>query len=65
MKLLANDNRIISAHQAVINGRKTGLAGCSSAGTCALAETCLRANPRLEYRVQFSKYEACTKFIKA
>lgn len=39
-----------SAFQAVVNGRSTGLAGCSQSAECPKAATCLRADELLKTR---------------
>lgn len=62
-----SENRILSPeHQfdAVVNGKPTGLAGCTQTADCERAVHCLRADPRLPYRAPIRGTERwCTKLI--
>jgi hypothetical protein len=47
-------NRILptsSQYNAIVEGRPTGLAGCTQSNGCSRAPQCLRADARLPYRV--------------
>ena len=49
----ASQNRILpqgSSFQAVVNGKPTGLAGCTQSGECPKAGNCLRAAAQLTFR---------------
>ena len=47
---IENGNRIINPYVAIINGKSTGLAGCSRSATCPSAGGCIRANNQLKVR---------------
>lgn len=42
------DNQIIDSYTAMVNGKRTGLAGCSNADKCEKSGECLRTSPMLE-----------------
>lgn len=44
-----SDNQIIDSRTAVVNGKRTGLAGYSKAKMCEKSNECLRADPRLTF----------------
>ena len=55
-----------SQFSAVIDGKPTGLAGCTRAHECARAQRCLRADARLQYRADMSYQQPtadCRAFI--
>ncbi|EAZ97016.1 hypothetical protein [Marinobacter sp. ELB17] len=43
-------NEVTGTHSATINGKPTGLAGCTKNATCDKASDCLRANEALAHR---------------
>jgi hypothetical protein len=43
-------NKVISPYMAVVNGKTTGLSGCSDSDHCNKASFCLRSNPALKSR---------------
>ena len=45
-------NRVIGKNMAVIDGKPTGLAGCSNSSTCKLEQSCLRSELALTYRAE-------------
>lgn len=61
--IMANANRVTSPFGAVVDGRKTGLAGCSQSGDCPRAAYCLRADSALSMRATMRTTEHCTMFI--
>ena len=57
-----------SQFQAIIDGKPTGLAGCSRAAECTRAPACIRADDRLRYRADLAPCQpvtACRAFIPA
>lgn len=65
----ANGTRILppgSQFSAIVDGKPTGLAGCTRADSCCRARWCLRADPRLPHRADMAHgwptYE-CRAFI--
>jgi hypothetical protein len=56
-------NRVVSVGSAIVNGKKTGLAGCSDAGRCDQAASCLRADAQLTYQARFLEGGRCAVFI--
>jgi hypothetical protein len=54
-----------SQFNATVNGKPTGLAGCTQAGSCERAVICLRANPALPYKavMMLPRTGACRAFI--
>ena len=57
-----------SQFQAVIDGKHTGLAGCSRVAECTRASACIRADDRLRYRADLAPHQpvtACRAFIPA
>jgi hypothetical protein len=65
-----NGNRILpkgSQFQAIVNGKPTGLAGCSQSAECDRAVRCLRADLRLTYRAEMRSPGTgeCLMFIPA
>lgn len=64
------ENRILpkgSQFHAIVNGKPTGLAGCSQSAACDRAAGCLRADLRLTYRAEMRAPGAgeCSMFIRA
>ena len=56
-------NTILSAHSAMVDGMRTGLAGCKNT-TCPSRARCLRADDRLDSECAiFRKSEGCESFI--
>ena len=65
-----NTNRILPAgsqFNAIINGKPTGLAGCTQAAECSRSASCIRADARLPYRAVMSlpRTGECRAFIPA
>ena len=58
-----NDTRVTGPYKAVIDGKTTGLAGCSDADACERASFCLRADPALKYRAPHMHDGKCNAFI--
>jgi len=56
-------NRINGGFSAVIDGKPTGLAGCSDSAKCDRAAYCIRADMRLTYRVGNLHEGKCYSFI--
>jgi hypothetical protein len=63
-------NIVLTPHTALVNGRMTGLAGCSLVhqSQCQSAATCLRADPKLARPVypepaKRSMVQRCSQFI--
>ena len=57
-----------SQFQSIIDGKHTGLAGCSRAAECTRAMACIRADDRLRYRADLAPHQpvtACRAFILA
>lgn len=50
----AKENYILPSGMAMVDGKLTGLAGCTDFRRCARADNCLRAASKLNY---------CTSFI--
>lgn len=48
-----NDNYILPSGMAMVNGKPTGLAGCTDFRRCPRADNCLRAANKLGYRASF------------
>ncbi|MDQ0022954.1 hypothetical protein J2X90_000740 [Variovorax paradoxus] len=59
----AQINRITGGGLAVIDGKSTGLAGCSDSAKCERADYCLRADMRLSYRASNLHEGKCYSFI--
>lgn len=49
---------------AIVDGKPTGLAGCTRGTECARAAQCLRANPGLRYRADLGNPATCAAFIR-
>lgn len=66
---MSPENRILSPGSALVDGRFTGLAGCSVSDKCPRAAECLRADPRLTavraMPLQCRTGAACLVFIPA
>lgn len=66
-----NPNRILppgSQFAAMVDGKPTGLAGCSRTTECYRAARCLRADSRLPYRTDLAPRQPvrdCRAFILA
>lgn len=60
--IFTNANRVTGPHMAVVDGKPTGLAGCST--QCSRRERCLRASESLAMRVPHGG-ESCLQFIPA
>lgn len=56
-------NRVTSGFTAIIDGKPTGLAGCSDANKCERAAYCIRSNPGLAYRTENLYEGKCYSFI--
>jgi hypothetical protein len=59
-------NQITDSGRAIINGKATGLAGCSQAAGCDRASTCMRADSRLTaHRAPMRQHDEkhCTKHM--
>ena len=56
-------NHLVGPNTAVIDDKRTGLAGCTQTAGCDRAGWCLRAKPELAYRAQMHSTERCNKFI--
>jgi len=64
----ASQNRILpqgGSFQAVVNGKPTGLAGCTQSGECPKAANCLRADAQLIIRFAMTDgpLMQCERFI--
>ena len=49
----AAENYILPGGRAMVDGKPTGLAGCTDFRRCARADNCLRAASKLNYRASF------------
>lgn len=60
------ENRILASNDALTDGRRTGLAGCTASDTCPRAPECMRAPLVHRYRAAPAKDEkgACRIFIR-
>ncbi|KZX57702.1 hypothetical protein A3709_18945 [Halioglobus sp. HI00S01] len=54
-------NRVISAYQAIVDGKTTGLAGCDQANSCP--RPCLRKDPQLARGMTGRNPASCKNFI--
>lgn len=54
---------ITSPFGAIVDGKRTGLAGCADAPTCERSAWCLRAAAELAMRVGFLQDGRCQSFI--
>ena len=60
-----NGNRVLTSGYAVVDGKRTGLAGCSTT-ECTRRAQCLRANEKLTaYRASHAGGNYCAQFIAA
>ncbi len=56
-----SQNRVISAYQAIVDGKTTGLAGCDQADNCPRA--CLRKDAQLNRGMTGRNPASCKNFI--
>lgn len=59
----AEPNRVVSPYTAIVDGKRTGLAGCSV--QCPRRYWCLRSDSTLAMRVAHQGGQACVHFIPA
>lgn len=57
-----SETRIVSPYGAIIDGKRTGLAGCGSSDRCERAAYCLRADDSLLHRMVVEP-KGCALFI--
>jgi hypothetical protein len=60
--IFTNANRVTGPYGAIVDGKHTGLAGCSA--PCSRSAYCLRTNDALAMRVSHGG-ESCMQFIRA
>lgn len=63
LAILLEKTRVTGPFSAVIDGQRTGLAGCATKSGCSKPHACLRAHPLLEHLAAYPGGENCQSFI--
>lgn len=63
LAILHERTRVTGPFSAVIDGQRTGLAGCATQSSCVKPQACLRTHPLLEHLAAQPGGENCQSFI--